>query len=532
MPKAIILLIIAGILIIACKKTDLKSPPAPPANADINKPKLITDEISNLTFYSVRFSGSLTDSGRSMIKEKGFLVDTVALPTLKRNLNSFKTMESDDGHSFSTTVNEIPEGPTFYIRAYAINATDTGYGNQVQFVAKKQNIYSGDKTLATQEEVIEFGSHHYTTVDGNFTITGAASDLSPLMDLTIINYGFDIVNSALPDLKGLDNLEVIGAVYPHYFNVERNANLQNLKGLSKLKIIYGGFQIDNNASLVSFEGLDKFVLTSNGAIRIGENPVLQNVNGLKHLEFVGGDFSLINNPLLADIAELTSLHFVDGRFYVMNCPSLPSLNGLEGLNRLSDGVDLENNTLLADISGLRNLNSFGSDYGRGGITLDNNPLLTNIDVFEWITDIDYVKIQNNKGIQSLSGLKNLRFVGVLLNIENNASLLSLSGLESLTSASRIDILSNPLLTNLQGLNNLTTISGLLGMIVISRNPGLQTLSGLDNLRQVDNYVVIAENMALTDFCPLKKLLTGFTRSFECSGNAANPTQADIVTNCP
>ena len=105
-------------------------------------------------------------------------------------------------------------------------------------------------------------------------------------------------------------------------------------------------------------------------------------------------------------------------------------------------------------------------------------------------------------------------------------------MENLTSVRRIDIVHNPLLVNLQGLNNLTTVSGPAGIIAIGGNVSLQTLSGLENLSQGGEYIAINDNPVLTDFCPLKKVFTSFNRSYSCYGNATNPTQGEILANCP
>lgn len=524
-----LLLFTVILFIISCKKSD-KSSVAPPNGL----PKVQTNEISDFTYYSVKLSGQLLDSAGSAIKETGIVIDTISTPTISKNLDKFVLEKSKDG-SFRLTVIGLLLNTTVYVRAYATNANGTGYGAQIKFTTQKGKIFHGQVYLDNQQQVNDFGANHYTTIDGDIEISGPVTDLTPLLGIKVINNGLVITRTSITNFSGLDSLEEIGAVFPNDFWVEGNSNLINFHGLSKLRESRGDVQFDNNNSLINLDGLDSYFAASAGMLRIGECAKLQNLNGLKRLSFVGDNLYIIDNPVLTDITGLSNVSQVYGTLYVVNNASLTNLNGLEAIQTLPSGVDIRENPVLRDISGLRNLSVIGGDdgYGIGSITVVNNPALTDISAFGKVTSVDYVTISNNNQLKNLQGLKSLQTITQQLDIEGNAILSDLSGLEKVASASRIQIVNNPLLASIIGLTGLTKISGNPYSLSISGNNVLVSLSGLENLAHADGSIDINSNPKLTEFCGLKNLFTkGYSASFTAEGNADNPTQQDVITNCP
>ena len=93
-----------------------------------------------------------------------------------------------------------------------------------------------------------------------------------------------------------------------------------------------------------------------------------------------------------------------------------------------------------------------------------------------------------------------RFLG--RDRKKSASLASLEGLDSLYSVgSRLFIGRNPALTDLEGLNNLTSVWGL----TISDNQSLTRLEGLEGLTSVESRLFIGQNPALTSLEGLNNL---------------------------
>jgi len=79
-------------------------------------------------------------------------------------------------------------------------------------------IYDGDVTLTSQEQVNEFGSHRYKEVKGNLIIQNPMSsyptdisDLTPLDSLTKVHGSLNIqFCPMLKNLAGLRNLDSVG----------------------------------------------------------------------------------------------------------------------------------------------------------------------------------------------------------------------------------------------------------------------------------------------------------------------------------
>lgn len=122
----------------------------------------------------------------------------------------------------------------------------------------------------------------------------------------------------------------------------------------------------------------------------------------------------------------------------------------------------------------------GTSYGMTDID-DLSPLAN-------IRSIDgYLNILNNPVLTTLNGLESLMSIGGYLNIFNNEQLNTLDGLENLTSVNGfLWILHNQTLSSLEGLHRLTSINGSLD---ISNNPMLYSLNGLENI----NYRTISMN---------------------------------------
>jgi len=457
MEKYLLLLFVV-LFITGCKKSEDPSKSVP---IDNGLPKVQTNAIADFTYYSVILSGKLLDSAGSAIKGTGIVIDTIATPTTSRNLDNFTLQKLKDG-SFSLTVTGLILNTTVYVRAYATNAIGTAYGSEIRFTTRNGKVFNGQVTLTNQQQVIDFGANHYTTINGDLTISSyQVTDLRPLIGLTVINNGLMIRGTQVTNFAGLDSLEETGVIFANDFWVEYNSILVNFSGLSKLRMSRGSVQIDNNNSLTSLDGLDSYIAASAGSIRIGECPKLQNVNGLKNLAFVGEDFYIIDNSSITDITGLANLSQVYGRLYIDNNASLTNLNGLGKIQTLPTGVDISNNAVLRDISGLGNLTLIGGPlgYGISGITINGNAVLNDLSAFNNITSVDYVEINNN---------------GLLKN-----------------------------------------------------------LAGFSNLQTVNSSIQITYNPMLSEFCGLKNLFVkGFSQHLNIQGNAANPTQQEVITNCP
>jgi len=92
-------------------------------------PSLTTRELLNITNTTATGGGSITNDGGSSITAKGICWGISPNPT---TLDS-KTTDGTGTTTFTSFITGLSASVTYYVRAYAINSTGTGYGNQQSF---------------------------------------------------------------------------------------------------------------------------------------------------------------------------------------------------------------------------------------------------------------------------------------------------------------------------------------------------------------------------------------------------------------
>jgi uncharacterized protein (TIGR02145 family) len=117
-PKVFItaILIVAISVLSACKKESVT-------------PTLKTSVIQEITYTSAASGGEITDNGGAPVTAHGICWSTSAKPTIA---DSF-TNEGAGSGSFVCKMEELIEGTTYYVRAYATNTAGVGYGNELSF---------------------------------------------------------------------------------------------------------------------------------------------------------------------------------------------------------------------------------------------------------------------------------------------------------------------------------------------------------------------------------------------------------------
>jgi hypothetical protein len=126
----------------------------------------------------------------------------------------------------------------------------------------------------------------------------------------------------------------------------------------------------------------------------------------------------------------------------------------------------------------------------------------------------------NRALSSLSGLDALENVGGDLTIADNDSLVNLSGLNTLTTIEgSLAISGNERLEDLTGINNLNHIGGglFIGQFSQYSNPSLTSLDGLGNLSTVGASLRINSNPSLESIAPLLNV-TSIGNFLEIRGN--------------
>ena len=193
-----------------------------------------------------------------------------------------------------------------------------------------------------------------------------------------------------------------------------------------------------------------------------------------------------NQPTLA----ITIIEFLQ----VEESPEIKNLQGLNGLERVGKRVILLFNPSLESLVGLESLQTVGD-----GFLIWRNP-----------------KIKNCLGLDAIESI-----YGYGLSVTGCDQFESLDGLQSLKEASAIQLRDCPLLTSLQGLDNLTRIYF---NLYIDSCPLITDLKGMDQLVQLDASLVLLGNQNLQSLSGLEFL---GRNSLTLLGLVGNPVLNDI-----
>lgn len=367
-------------------------------------------------------------------------------------------------------------------------------------------------------------------IDGNATLT----DLSTLADLTDADIAgverFVTGNVALDcPAQNLDftvtasegnlvDCAVPTDVCPGDVTVTNQADLDDLASCSE---ITGNLTITGSEDIVTLDALDNLT-TIGGTLEILENPSLTSTAGLENLTSLGGDLRLNINNALMSLEGFAGLETV-GELYIGLNNDLTNLSGLENLTSVSR-IDIIGNGVLEDITTLENITSPVSR-----LIIQENANLTDLTGLGSITTVtDDVLILGNGALTNLSGLA-VTDIGNILELRGNPVLTDLEGLENLVSIGNdIQITNNDALTSLVALSDLTSVGD---SILVQENATLPNLNGLQNITDYDdtNTVNIINNPQLDCSQPTPTPTLPFEVDVD-AGNLVN-CNAVVVTTC-
>ncbi len=216
------------------------------------------------------------------------------------------------------------------------------------------------------------------------------------------------------------------------------------------------------------------------------------LNPLSQLEQIKIDLRIESNPLLESLTGLENISLGNnntrGILYIRNNPSLISLDGLLGISCISnvgmDDIKIENNASLISISALSSINVIVYF-----VEINNNQILTSINAIQDFSEIKSLIVKNNSQLETLP---NIPFDEYMYNVEiiGNPQLQSLIGLEAITKITqRIYINNNDLLANIDPLSGVldgnTVVEGSSLLIEINDNELLTDISGIANINPLE-----------------------------------------------
>jgi uncharacterized protein (TIGR02145 family) len=162
-------LITIGML--ACKK-DKKALPA-----------LTTTAATNVTANSITTGGNITDDGNSGITQRGIAWADHAAPTVADSI----TKDGTGSGAFTSTISYLNANTTYYLRAYAINASGTAYGNEIS-VKTSNGAPTVTTTAITDIQPLSAVSGGNVTNDGGATVTERGIVYATTANPTITNF--------------------------------------------------------------------------------------------------------------------------------------------------------------------------------------------------------------------------------------------------------------------------------------------------------------------------------------------------------
>ena len=408
------------------------------------------------------------------------------------------------------------------------------------------------------------GLEQLKNIGGNFTITSGSqkafnslSSFEGLNNLASIGGNFDLsfTSDAITSFGGLENLTSIGGdfivggsyINNNTFHSHNFTSLSSFKGLSQLITIGHNFIIEGNTgynsnstlnSLTSFEGLEK--LTS-----IGENFIIQASNYNKASK------GSLNN--LTSFNGLNNLHHIGGILKIIASgkdeynPSLNSFTSFEGLENITmlGGLELDISAPLKKFTSFKGLNNLETINGNFIITADtwnsqselaSQPMLsfTSFKGLEKLTlingdfEINALDYHCLNTLSSFEGLSSLNRINGNFKINSKfdgslTTLTSLQGLESLSSIKNLSISQYSLLT-LNGLDNLKTIDD---KLIITGCHSLNNIAALKSLITIKDITII-QCPLLYNFCAIKNVVKDTDCNFYTEGNGYNPTKYQLL----
>lgn len=289
-----------------------------------------------------------------------------------------------------------------------------------------------------------------------------------------------------------------------------------LLGLNSLNVasqscLPEGIIFQNQSDIDNFQANYPGCTHIEGDVEI-EGDHIYNLDGLSVVTSTGGHLYITNNDSLTDITGLSALTGIWGSLLISSNPMLTSLAGLESLVTAPADVFISNNLVLNDISAIGNINadSVAELWITSNVSLStcDNPFICSY----LANPTGTVSIKNNApGCANppevaddcditLGCLPNGNY-----NFYNQADIDNFqANYPGCTELAGETLINGSDITNLDGLNNVTTINGSLKFFNCTQ---LENLAGIEAITQINGPLTIYGNSVLTDISALNNLDT-------------------------
>ena len=404
-------------------------------------------------------------------------------------------------------------------------------------------------TFTSQEQIDSFQANYpgCTEIVGEVIISGnGIQNLNGLSCLISFHGSLKIERTSLLNLTGLDNVQHIGGD----FRVFYNEKLIGINGLYALDSIIGSFSIATNIKLITTSAMENLSYVG-GDLWISFNEI-SDLTGFINLDYIGGKLGIRYEPL-ESLACLENLTYIGGGMSIEGL-GLTDLTGLNNVTVISGNL-LIASTTLTSLTGLENLTAGFIEK----LNISDNPLLSDCQIesicqylaapngvltiarnapgcnsvvelslscggsmpclpygdYYFSTQADVDSFQSafpgctelEGSVWLTSGITNLNGLNSVTSIQGNlgihgTGINNLVGLGSITSiGGDLKMSWNENLYNLLGFDNLAIINGSLFL----ESTHLQNLAGLESLSNVGGDIHIQENFYLESLIGLDNL---------------------------
>ncbi|HLO56814.1 MAG TPA: thrombospondin type 3 repeat-containing protein [Saprospiraceae bacterium] len=339
-------------------------------------------------------------------------------------------------------------------------------------------VYNGNIGLASQNDVNNFNSTYgCDSIIGNLDISADVSSLAGLSNIKYISGNLSIQYSNLTTTAGMSNLKKVnGNIF-----IFQNYILASIEGWTNLTDIGGNLAVQSNYALTSIDfdkvanvGYSSTDPTTN-IIGIFGNSSVTSINTFKSLKQYNGELNFGGNLLLTSILGFDSLTTVRSiKILDQNLSNISGFSTIDSLEKFY--INGPNN--IEDIDALSQVTTINE------LTLAFMPKLTNINGFSQLTKAGEINLTGIGRIKQIN-LPNLKTVS-LLSLYGLDSVQVLDNIGSLERANYLAITANPLLTSIPSFNSLVAVYQSLNL---SYNPLLEDISGLFNLKYLNDITV-------------------------------------------
>ncbi len=170
----------------------------------VNPPTITTLVVTEITEFSAKSGGNITDDGGGEVTARGVVWGTEPDPSLENHLGS-----TDDGTGsgvFRSDLAGLHAETTYFVRAYATNSAGTAYGNDLVF-----------ETASEEDDEVDIGEGTVMDIDGNVYQTVVIGDQEWMAEnLRVTRYhNEDDIPGGLSDEEWENNASGAYAIYPH-----------------------------------------------------------------------------------------------------------------------------------------------------------------------------------------------------------------------------------------------------------------------------------------------------------------------------